>query len=176
MDGRRGRGLSRLFTDPAHLGDLPAPLADHPVEARRTLMLHEHPCLVRLSAFRGAFVVCHCCPSCRLADVDIALIEVDARHRAILEGQPVGRHAPIVRLEAAEHIEVRKGELGAGYPHVVVVADGRFRHVADVFIQPFRSDRPEAWVGVFQKHLAAGQPGELFLPWMQGVIMQLNVC
>ena len=127
-------------------------------------MLHEHPRLVFLSAFRGAFVVGHCRPSCRQADVDIALIEVDARHRAILEGQPVGRHAPIVRLKAAEHIEVRKGELSTGYPHVVVVADGRFRHVADVFIQPFRRDRPQRRVGVFQKHLAAGQPGELFLP------------
>ena len=127
-------------------------------------MLHEHPRLVRLSAFRGAFVVGHLRPSCRLADVDIALIEVDVRHRAILKGQPVGRDAPIVRLKAAEHIKVCKGELGTGYPHVVVVADGRFRHVADVFIQPFRRDRPEAWVGVLQKHLAAGQPGELFLP------------
>ena len=164
MDGRRGRGLSCLFTDPAHLGDLPAPLADHPVEARRTLMLHEHPRLVRLSALRGAFIVRHLRPSCRMADVDIALIEVDARHRAILEGQPVGRDAPIVRLKAAEYIKVRKGELGIGHPHVVVVADGRFRHVADVFIQPFRRDRPQRRVGVFQKHLTAGQPGELFLP------------
>ena len=134
-------------------------------------MLHEHPRLVRLSAFRGAFIVRHLRPSCGLADVGVALIEVDARHRAILEGQPVGRHAPIVRLKAAEHIKVSKGKLGAGYPHVVVVADGRFRHVADVFIQPFRRDWPQRRVGVFQKHLTAGQPRELFLPRVQSVIV-----